>query len=509
MAVMEWKQIKPDFSSSNNSMQNAMSGLSSAGTVFEKMREGILAEEQRAIENARAADAAALAQATLDEEIRANQALEDYRAGQLANEQERLRLQGALNDSEIKRNNALTQQTMADIDQRNANKRAWQLSVSTVDTLSPRFQDYDNAVKAQTVTREAFDQDKATNKDKSIYKDYTDYDAFQKANAAKIEEHEKWLAKNGINKADFTGLGTTHGRVNMLEKAFVANGGFGSIKDYLSIADTNGLVFETTKMQQEAATKAEWAKKERDLATPNGIDAQLKPYAMNDDARNALNQLALTLITKKGNSTLSNQDILNDLITRTVLPGIDADIITRAYRYFDGNPSISFKTKKDLDAALETAGLKASSGAAGSGTVLGNSGSGNSSGKTEVVKPTPEQLVPFLPKESQDALSENLESWRTMYTSLNGQEPSEQEVQAAREAMINRAVKSTGANLSAPNLDIHKIKQRFSDEALRQAGILNGKQASFITQEQFDTLMKQQNVKYPSMFMTSDLNPFK
>lgn len=502
MAIQEWKHITPNFSGSNAAMSNAMQSISQAGTVFEKMREGILAEEQRAIENQRAQD-------ELNETIRANQALEDYRAGQLANEQERLRLQEAVNASEIERNQALTKQTMAKIDQDNANKRAWQLAVKGIDALSPQFQTYDNLLKAQAVTREAFDKDKLTNTDKSIYKDYADYDAFQKANTAEIAKIEQWLTDNGINKADFTGLGTTHGRVNMLEKAFAANGGFGSVKDYLSIADTNGLIYETDKMKQDAATKAEWAKKERDLATPNGIDAQLKPYSMNDDARNALNQLALTLITNKGNSTLSNQDILNDLITRTVLPGMDANAITRAYRYFAGNPNISFKTKEDLDAVLETAGLKAASGAVGSGTVLGNSGSGNSSGKTEIVKPTPEQLVPFLPKESQDALSNDLESWRTMYTSLNGQEPSEKEVQAAREAMINRAVKSTGANLSAPNLDIHKIKQRFSDEALRQAGILNGKQASFITQEQFNTLMKQQNVKYPSMFMTSDLNPFK
>lgn len=397
MAVMEWKQIKPDFSSSNNSMQNAMSGLSSAGTVFEKMREGILAEEQRAIENARAAEAAALAQATLDEEIRANQALEDYRAGQLANEQERIRMQGELNASEIERNNALTQQIIAETNQKNANRRAWQLAVSTVDTLSPRYQDYANAVKAQTVTREAFDQDKLTNKDKSIYKDYADYDSFQKANAAKIEEIEKWLTANNINKAGFTGLGTAHGRVDMLEKAYVANGGFGSIRNLLSIADSNGLVYETTKMQQEAATKAEWAKTEKSLATPNGIATYLEPYAMQDDARNALNQLALTLITKKGNSTLSNQDILNDLITRTVLPGMDVSAIKRAYNYFTGNSGISFRTKEDLDAALEAAGLKASSGAAGSGAGTGSgSGNGGSTGlqpieaiRKEIMKENP------------------------------------------------------------------------------------------------------------------------
>lgn len=495
---MEWKHVAPDFSGANAAMANAMKGISQAGTVFEKMREGILAEEQRAIENQRAQD-------TLNETIRANQALEDYRAGQLANEQERLRMQSELNAAEIARNEALTKQTMAKINQDEANKRAWRLAVSGVDALSPKYQTYDNLLKAQAVTREAFDQDKLTNKDKSIYKDYTDYDSFQTTNTAEIAKIEKWLEDNGINKADFTGLGTTHGRVNMQEKIFAANGGFGPIKDYLSIADANGLIFETDKMKQDTATKVEWAKKERDLATPNGIDAQLKPYAMHDDARNALNQLALTLITNKGNSTLSNQDILNDLITRTVLPGMDANAITRAYRYFTGNPNISFKTKEDLDAALTAAGLKTSPSSPSGANNSGNTGGNN----TEVTRLTSEQLVPFLPKDSQDALSTDIESWKTMYTNLNGQEPSEKEVQAAREAMINRAVRSTGANLSAPNLDIYKIKQRFSDDALRKAGIPNGKQASFITQEQFNTLMKQQNIKHPSMFKTSDLNPFQ
>lgn len=500
MAIQEWKHTAPDFSGANTAMSNAMKGISNAGTVFEKMREGILAEEQRAIENQRAQD-------TLNETIRANQALEDFRAGQLANEQERLRMQSELNAAEIARNEALTRQTMAKINQDETNKRAWQLAVSGVDALSPKFQTYDNLLKAQAVTREAFNKDKLTNADKSIYKDYADYDAFQTANTAEIAKIEKWLADNGINKADFTGLGTTHGRVNMQEKIFAANGGFGPIKDYLSIADTNGLIFETDKMKQDTATKAEFAKKERDLATPNGIDAQLKPYAMHDDARNTLNQLALTLITNKGNSTLSNQDILNDLITRTVLPGMDANAITRAYRYFKGNPSISFKTKEDLDAALETAGLKAPSGLPSTKSDI--NGNGSNSDKIGITKLTPEQLVPFLPKDSQEALFTDIESWKTMYTNLNGQEPSDKEVQAAREAMINRVVRSTGANLSAPNLDIYKIKQRFSDDALRKAGIPNGKQASFITQEQFDTLMKQQNIKHPSMFKTSDLNPFK
>lgn len=52
MAVIEWKQVKPDFSSSNSSMQNAMSGLSKAGTVFGELRKAMQEKEQRDLENA-------------------------------------------------------------------------------------------------------------------------------------------------------------------------------------------------------------------------------------------------------------------------------------------------------------------------------------------------------------------------------------------------------------------------------------------------------------------------
>lgn len=50
--AIEWKTINPDFSDSTASMRNALTGFSEAGTVFDKMRQGILDEEQRALENA-------------------------------------------------------------------------------------------------------------------------------------------------------------------------------------------------------------------------------------------------------------------------------------------------------------------------------------------------------------------------------------------------------------------------------------------------------------------------
>ena len=75
--ALEWKSITPDFSGANTAMANATKSISQAGTVFEKMREGILAEEQRAIENQRAQD-------TLNETIRAHQANEAHNAAVLA-----------------------------------------------------------------------------------------------------------------------------------------------------------------------------------------------------------------------------------------------------------------------------------------------------------------------------------------------------------------------------------------------------------------------------------------
>ena len=62
-ARLQWNQVKPDFSNSAASMRNAMAGISEAGTVFDRIRDDIAAEEQRAAE-------AAYKQQVFDENIR-------------------------------------------------------------------------------------------------------------------------------------------------------------------------------------------------------------------------------------------------------------------------------------------------------------------------------------------------------------------------------------------------------------------------------------------------------
>ena len=61
--AIQWNQVKPDFSGSSSSMKNAMTGISQAGTVFSKLRDDIIAEEQRAAE-------AAYKQQVFDENVR-------------------------------------------------------------------------------------------------------------------------------------------------------------------------------------------------------------------------------------------------------------------------------------------------------------------------------------------------------------------------------------------------------------------------------------------------------
>lgn len=86
--AIQWNQVKPDFSGSSTSMKNAMTGISQAGTVFDKMRQTMLDEEQRAAENAY--KDAQLAQAqnqfelSLAETNRANLAKEQHQADALA-----------------------------------------------------------------------------------------------------------------------------------------------------------------------------------------------------------------------------------------------------------------------------------------------------------------------------------------------------------------------------------------------------------------------------------------
>lgn len=61
--AIQWNQVKPDFSGSSSSIKNAMTGISQAGTVFNKLRDDIIAEEQRAAE-------AAYKQQVFDENVR-------------------------------------------------------------------------------------------------------------------------------------------------------------------------------------------------------------------------------------------------------------------------------------------------------------------------------------------------------------------------------------------------------------------------------------------------------
>lgn len=92
---IKWEQVKPDFSNSSASMKNTLTSLSQAGTVFDKMRQSILDEEQRATENAYKQQLFdenarqfglqyALNQDKLAEQIRAAQANEAYKNRVLA-----------------------------------------------------------------------------------------------------------------------------------------------------------------------------------------------------------------------------------------------------------------------------------------------------------------------------------------------------------------------------------------------------------------------------------------
>lgn len=49
---LQWNSVRADFSDANAAMGNAQKGLSQAGTVFGQLRQSILDEEQRAVDNA-------------------------------------------------------------------------------------------------------------------------------------------------------------------------------------------------------------------------------------------------------------------------------------------------------------------------------------------------------------------------------------------------------------------------------------------------------------------------
>lgn len=362
--AIQWNQVKPDFSGSSASMKNAMTGISQAGTVFEKMREGILAEEQRAIENARAQD-------TLNEQIRANQALEEYRAGQLANEQARLEQQALVDAAQIAQYNANTNKANYELQQLRNNNAAWKFANDTVANLDSDYRAFAQASANLDVTEDDFNK----NKD-SLYKDYADYKSFRNANTQVQSDIVGKYKKLGITGNDLTGLGNTTGRVGLLEKLYLQNGGTGSIESRLSLVDRAGLATEQRQLETARTIAAEDARKEKELGTSEGIQKAFSGFDLKGPDLLHPVQMVQRIQTaaKKNGIPLKNSDAVNKVLMSMQMAKDPTSAIGRAWQWFAGKDSLSFKSQEELDNMLAEA--------FGANTISNNELKNNSSGNT-------------------------------------------------------------------------------------------------------------------------------
>lgn len=432
--AIQWNQVKPDFSGSSASMKNAMTGISQAGTVFEKMREGILAEEQRAIENARAQD-------TLNEQIRANQALEEYRAGQLANEQARLEQQALVDAAQIAQYNANTNKANYELKQLRNNDAAWKFANDAVANLDSDYRAFAQASANLNVTEDDFNK----NKD-SLYKDYTDYKSFRNANTQVQSDIVGKYKKLGITGNDLTGLGNTTGRVGLLEKLYLQNGGTGSIESRLSLVDRAGLATEQKQLETARTVAAEDVKREKELGTSEGIQKAFSGFDLKGPDLLHVTQMAKMIQTAAKNNkvALKNSDAVNKVLMSIQMAKDPTSAAGKAWQWFAGKDSISFKSQEELDSILaEAFGTKSATG----NNV--NNGSGN---KTK---------LPTLPELREQYLKDNPNA------SYN-----EADTQAQNNLkQLQKAAYEQQTSTFNKSLNYTKLKANIPEQVLRTNGI--------------------------------------
>lgn len=262
--AIQWNQIKPDFSSSNASMRNAMTGVSEAGTVFDKMRQGILDEEQRAIENARAASAAALAQAELDERIRANQADETNAAAALAEQMRHAKATEAVAAAGLK----LQQDAVA---LNRANIEAGTKAADILYEMQHGAQGVNNALAAlkaaEAMTPEMFEEAKLSGGmiNPDTKQAYANIDEYRKALGVSYDKLNADFALKypKLGNAGFEDLSTSTGLERQFGRIFRQLGGTGLGTEYLPNYISRGVATESKLAEADAAAKIEAAKNTR------------------------------------------------------------------------------------------------------------------------------------------------------------------------------------------------------------------------------------------------------
>ena len=346
--AIQWNQVRPDFSGSSASMRNAMTGISNAGTVFEKMREGILAEEQRAIENARAADAAALAQAELDERIRANQADEANAAATLAEQIRHAKEAEAVAAAGLK----LQQDAAARLI---ANDNAGKLAADSLYAMQHGAQGVNNTLAAlkaaEVMTPEMFEEAKlngsmvnpSTNQAYTSLDEYRKVakDAYDKASADFIAKHPE------LGNAGFEDLSSATGLERQFEILYRKHGGSGRGTEYLPNYITRGVSLESELAKADAATKIEAAKNARlseiEYGSWDKIVGALTKSGFGAADAQAIGStiLGVQRALKTKGVSVSNKDVFNRIVETANLPNDKKGIIGRGWDWLWGGDRAS------------------------------------------------------------------------------------------------------------------------------------------------------------------------
>ena len=345
---LQWDQIKPDFSNSAASMRNAMTGISEAGTVFDKIRQGILDEEQRAVENARAAEAAALAQAELDERIRANQADEANAAATLAEQRRHAK--------EIEATAAAGLKLQQDAAARNrANDEAGAKAADILYEMQHGAQNVNSALAAlkaaETMTPEMFEEAKLSGGmiNPDTKQAYTNVDEYRKALSVNYEKLNTAFAKKypELGNAGFEDLNTSTGLERQFGRIFRQQGGTGLGTEYLPNHISRGVLFESRLAETDAAAKAEAAKNARlseieygswdkivGTLTKNGfgaVDAQAIGSTI----------LGVQRALKTKGISVSNKDVYNRIVETAKLPNDKKGVIGKGWDWLWGGDRAS------------------------------------------------------------------------------------------------------------------------------------------------------------------------
>ena len=335
--ALEWKSITPNFSSSNAAMANAMKGISQAGTVFEKMREGILAEEQRAIENQRAQD-------TLNETIRAHQANEAHNAATLAEQMRHAQATEATQAGQL----ALAQQEAR---QRQLNAKAAKEASELLYNLQHGNA---NILKLQQARDEAAQMTPETYAlaassliNPATKQAYTSLEDYQKQTKQNYETaYNRFIQDNKLSSAAVQDLSSAAGLERMWQMLYATKGGFGLGSEYMPSYITRGAQLESEAAKADLNAKVEAAKLASLSETKYGNWADINKVLKDSGftTAEATNMTNTILQVGKALPGMSKKAVFNSIMSMTQKPEDASGVLGVAWEKIFGKDRLSVNT---------------------------------------------------------------------------------------------------------------------------------------------------------------------